>query len=397
MLDYDTGSGDNMELLQQHPFMTSTAGTTDMAALETDEMIHRVHMTDTDIILGSRGGNIFVVDMRTLRRREIIKKEKCHSYIRCIASCGQIFTVAGQEVKMSTWRLDSQNNQCIQIQVIDCPNESVIKCLRQNITFLVTYATDKVIRIYKWCSSSAVKEDLTEEPQMSSETRTASSNDGMFEGCLSLFREISTDTEPHSQSLALHGYNLFFVHGSCLKHCQLEPDNADQPLKITKFDFKDNLLCLAPSTAANRSSETKESEGSIGLRHIWVGTKQPGKIMMLDLRTKAVMVEINVFDGGHIRQILPFGKHLMCVVQDPEKKHLSCLCYEKENLLFQIASSSQASHNQRIQFRKVVDFGQMSSELCCKGEGHLFYYRIGSFCHMSIKDIEGIPQQTSLR
>ncbi len=385
MLDYDTGSGDSMEILQQHPFMTENK-----SALNTDdEMIHRVHITDTDIVLGSREGNIFVVDLRTLKRRELIEVEKCHSCIRCISSYDQMIAVSGQEGKMSIWRLDSQNNQCIRTKVLDCLNQSVIKCLRMNKTFLVTYATDNMLRIYKWSSSStSVREGMTEEPQMSSESGTVlASTDVILEDYLRPHGEVRTHTGPHSHSMVLQGHNLLFVDGSCLLHYKLEPDNADQPVRISEMDFKDDrLLCLAPSTTANSNSESKESE-----RHIWIGTKQPGKIMMLDLRTKEVIVEIKVFEEGHMRQILPVGKHLMCVVQDPRTTFLSCLCYEIEDL-----QASQSALNPQVQFRKVVDFGKMSSEICHKGDSHLFYYRKGTFCHRNMKEIAGIPQRTCL-
>ncbi len=88
-----------VEKLSQHPFMTR-----DMTALEFKEIVNCMHMTDSDIVIGSRNGNVHVVDIKTLKRRQI--DVKCHDSVLCIASCGNFFAVSGMEGNLSLWKLD---------------------------------------------------------------------------------------------------------------------------------------------------------------------------------------------------------------------------------------------------------------------------------------------------
>ncbi len=132
-------------------------------------------------------------------------------------------------------------------------------------------------------------------------------------------------------------------------------------------------------------------------RHFWVGTVKPGKIMKVDIEAQSVLSVINVFEKGFVRQLFMIGRHLLCKVQEPKTTYASCLSYRTDDLPSQPHSNSPSPSSSAAHFRQFIDFRGISSELCIKGDNHVFYYHGGEFRHQSLKDIESLPKQTTLR
>ncbi len=394
LLNFVENDENNIDTLLQHPFMTS-----DMSAFQFGETINDVHMTDTDIIIGGREGNIYVVDIMTLKRREIVPSKKCHTNIKCIASFGQIFAVCGREGKISVWRSDRQNNQCRQIKVISCHNEKAVHCIRMNKNFLVSYGYGCRISIHKW--NVDISETGSVESQLSN-LSLGKSNDGEGENVLVQCAKIKTNAGSWPHSIVLQDCDLFVADRKNLKHYKLNLSHGNnQPEIVNQMEFTETLKCLTPSNENSSShpinSGTRETKKSGSYRYFWVGTDKPGKIMKVDIETQSVLSVINVFEKGLVKQLSMIGRYLLCKVNEPKTSYSSCLCYNTDDLPSQPHSNSPSPSSSAAHFRQFIEFGEITSELCTKGDNHVFYSSYGKFLHLSLKDIESLPKQTTLR
>ncbi len=391
MINFEKAHEYCVYMLLQHPFITG-----DTSALKFSEVVNYAHVTDTDILIGCRDGSVHVVDMRTLKKRNIVESEKCHTEVQCITSLGQTFVVSGKEGKISIWKLDSLLNQCRQVKVISCHDNKNVRCIRMQKTFLVTYGSNCKIMVYRWiatCDSASLASD-----SISSQTESLSKED---EKIVQHYAEFKTNGPSRNHSMTLQEPNLFFVDVNCLKYYRLDPQGVKPPEMMMKMDFQGGLRCLTPSSILNHNSshsnEVRENLEKECSRYFWVGTDQPAQILKVDLETQRVVMTVSVFEQGFVAQLVATEKLLFCYLHEPVTTYATCICYEIEDLKSSASTSSAPTKSTTVPFRQFVNFGKITSKLRVKGDNHLFYYFRGEFCHLSFRDIVALPKRTTLR
>ncbi len=376
------------QVLTQHPFVNGN-----LSALKFNQIINAIHLTNKTVIMGGRQGSTFVADLGTLKRLKIVQGEKQHTNVKCITSCDQLVAMSGSEGIISIWWSDSQTKQHKLIKLISCHGGKDVRCIEMNKTFVVSFGTDCRIVIHKWNICVSTTKSIESQLSLFDLGASAAEQPNLLEQ----FAEIKADNESQFQSIVLHDTNIFFVDGYFLKHYQVIPDSGETPHMANQMRFTNKLYCLINSNEENPTANIPDQVKNSSYRFFWVGTTSPGKIMKVDIEAGSVLFMINVFEEGRIKQISDLGQHLLCNVQETTKGYSSCLCYDMDDITSQHRYTSPSSSPTTIPFRQFVNFGEITSELCIKGDYHVFYYKFGEFHHLSLKDIVSLPKQTTLR
>ncbi len=369
--------------LLSHPFLTPLF----------QETVSVVHMADEDIILGGREGSVHVIDANQFKRRHMVEQQRCHTDVKCITSCGPVFAVAGEGGSISLWKTETENDKSELLKTFDCHNKKMVWCIKMNETILVSSGDDRNIVIHRRSQSNNVESQLkSTRPSLTQTANVAQNGEEDLEQ--SGVIKLSFFSRP--QQMVLSKDQLFFIDLHHLKHYSLSISR--EPQQVTQMEFKDELFCLTASSEDMPATDATMRGDTSHPRYFWVGTHVPVKIMKVDLVKKVVLAEVEVWKQGFIRQIETFGQYLLCRLQETKTNYTSCLCFALSDLpRAGVTPRSRHDHQPPVPFRQFVQFGKITSDICCRHDsGHVFYYFRGEFHHLSVKQLEAIPKQTSL-
>ncbi len=373
-----------------HPFLADEASALSLQ-LQDQEWIWGFHMNSDEIIAGSRKGSIHVIDANRLKKRRMTETENCHTVARCITSCGPVFAVAGKEGKISLWKIHSEQNKCELLKVINCHCGNPIACIKMNKNFLVSRGDDKNIVIHRRSQSNTVVSQMA--TMRIGATNQAGNYIGQKQEDLVQCGVIKLSGFSRPQSMVPSGDQLYFTDLHQLKHYSLS--RSGEPQLVTQMQFKEELICLTESSEDMPASGATMKGDTSHPCYFWVGTYAPAKIMKVDLARKVVLAEVEVWQTGYIRQIETLEQYLLCILQEPKTGIMSCLCFALSDLP-RAGVTSPPRYDHPVPFRQFVQFGRITSDICCRDDRHVFYYNAGDFHHLSVKQLEALPKQTSL-